>query len=241
MPSPFPGVDPYVETEHLWNDFRVRFIVYWRDTIFEQLRESYAALIDERFTIVDLPSAAEKAIRPDVAGASTPVVRRVKILEEERERFIQILRLPDRELVAILEFLSPSNKTNPGRGEYLVKRNAILRQRVHLVELDLLVEGERLPMIDPLPAGDYYAIVAPGDRSPEADVYAWTVRQPIPTIAIPLLPPDPDIKVDLAAVYARAYERARYDRVIGPRKTLELALSPDDRAWAEERARATAG
>src|SRR5205085_8771496 len=129
------------------------------------------------------------------ALALEPVTIPLMILDETREVFIEILHRPDRSLVSVLELLSPSNKIDPGRGDYLAKRNAILRQPVHLVELDLLVGGRRLPMDRPLPAGDYYVLVARGDRRPDCDVYAWTVRQPLPTFRVPLLAPDPDILI----------------------------------------------
>ena len=61
--------------------------------------------------------------------------------------------------MAVLELLSPANKQNPGRTEYLSKRNAILRQNVHLVELDLLLGGERLPLLKSLPLDDYYYLL----------------------------------------------------------------------------------
>jgi hypothetical protein len=66
------------------------------------------------------------------------------ILEGPRETYIEILHQPDRTLVAVLELLLPANKEQPGRTEYLAKRRALLHQKVHLVELDLLVGGRRL-------------------------------------------------------------------------------------------------
>src|SRR5581483_402078 len=136
------------------------------------------------------------------------------IVEEPREAYIEILHRPERQLVAVLELLSPSNKTEPGRSVYLTKRNALLYQNVHLVELDLLLGGHRLPFRKALPLGDYYALVARGDRRPDCDVYAWTIRQALPTIPIPLRAPDPDVLLDLATVFSTAYERGRYRRSI---------------------------
>src|SRR6266540_219691 len=78
-----------------------------------------------------------------------------ELLDGPKEAYIEILHRPDRSLVAVLELLSPANKEQPGRTEYLAKRRAILVQPVHLVELDLLLGGRRLPMQQPLPDGDY--------------------------------------------------------------------------------------
>src|SRR5205807_1726822 len=134
--------------------------------------------------------------------------------EGPRETYIEILHLPERSLVATLELLSPANKEQPGRTEYLAKRRALLFQNVHLVELDLLLEGRRLPLQKPLPPADYYYLVSRGDQRPDCQVYRWTLRQPLPILPVPLRHPDPDITVDLGAVFATAYERGRFSRRI---------------------------
>jgi hypothetical protein len=250
MTSPFPGIDPYLERQKLWPDFHARFIPSLCDAILDRLPESYVARIDERMNLVEVPASEVKLVRPDLTvlghgseralgalpgGTLTlaPEVIPLKFLEEYREIFIEILHTSDQRLVTVVELLSPSNKTGDGRRDYLVKRNGLMHQDVHLVELDFLVAGQRLPMERALPAGDYYALVARGDRRPDCEVYAWTVRQPLPTIPIPLLAPDPDIPVDLAAVFRSVFERARYQRSIDYGAPLTLPLKPEDREWAE--------
>jgi hypothetical protein len=255
MPSPFPGIDPYLEGQGYWPDFHLTFINYCREAVADQLPEHYEARLDERVSLVQLAVDEAKVVRPDLAivqraapstapwqapqvGALTlePVSVPIATLEEVREAYIEILHRPDRTLVAVLELLSPGNKAEPGYGDYLVKRHAILRQPIHLVELDFLIGGRRLPMRRPLPPGDSYALVARADRRPECDVYAWTVRHPLPMIRVPLRAPDPDLYLDLAAVYATAYERGRYARSIDYAAPLTVPLAPEDRAWAEQRA-----
>jgi Protein of unknown function (DUF4058) len=254
MPSPFPGIDPYLEGQGLWPDFHVSFLAELRNALADRLPESYVARIDERMNLVEVPTEEVKLVRPDVAvmrqgpersasprprGTLTlePVTIPLKFLEEFREVYIEILHGLDRRLVAVVELLSPSNKAGNGRRDYLAKRNGLMQQEVHLVELDFLIAGHRLPMEQPLPAGDFFALVARGDRRPDCAVYAWTVRDPLPTIPIPLLLPDPDVLVDLAPLFASVYERARYARSIDYNAPLTLPLKPEDRAWAEELAR----
>jgi hypothetical protein len=265
MPSPFPGIDPYLESQGRWLDFQARFLPVLCDAINEQLPEAYVAQLDERMTLVELPREDVKRIRPDVAvvrgesspgpapaasasasassptrGALTlePVTIPMKVLEVESEIYLEILYLPDEKVVTLVELLSPSNKTGAGRRDYLAKRHGVTVPDVHLVELDFLIGGHRLPMERPLPPGDYYALVSRAERRPDCDVFAWTVRDRLPTIPIPLLPPDPDVLVDLAPPFASVYERGRYARLIKYHAPLDLPLAPEDRAWAEELARA---
>jgi hypothetical protein len=220
------------------------------------LPDIYEARIDERVNLVELPHKKVRRIAPDVAvsrrglspGGSAssvavavatlePVTIPLVIEEETRETYIEILHRPDRTLVAVLELLSPTNKEEPGRSAYLAKRNTLLVHDVHLVELDLLVAGRRLPLAEDYPRGDYFALVARADRRPDCDVYARTLRQPLPTLPIPLRAPDPDLFIDLAAVFATTYERGRYARSVDYTTPVTLPLPADVLAWSHERAR----
>ena len=87
----------------------------------------------------------------------------------------------------MIEILSRSNKSGLGRGQYLQKRRELLDQPVHLVEVDLLLGGKRLPMGGRLPAGEYYAFVSRAEKRESSDVYAWSIRRPMPAIPIPLV------------------------------------------------------
>ncbi len=249
MASPFPGFDPFIESQGLWQDFHHRLTGGLCDAISDRLPESYIALIDERMRLVEIPVQGARQFLPDVSvlrhgeGQSSriasggtltlePEVIPLNYLEETREAFIEILHLPERRLVTVLEVLSPSNKTGDGRLDYLAKRNAFIRQEVHLVELDLLIEGRRLPMSRRLPRGDYYAFVARAERRPDCEVFAWSIRRPLPTIPVPLLAPDPDILIELGPIFASVYDRARYNRSIDYKAALSLPLSPDDLEWS---------
>lgn len=254
MPSPFPGMDPYLETPALWSDLHASFITYWRDALIDCLPGNYEARIDEKVSLVEVSPPRRRRVEPDVAvtqrersrspspapaGVATlePIPRSLLIEEEAHERHIEILHRPDRTLVAVLEMLSPANKEEPGRAVYLAKRNALLYHPVHLVELDLLLKGQRLPVEDGLPPGEYYALVSRWDRRPICDVYAWTMRQPLPPIPIPLLPPDPDVWIDLGALFRTTYERGRYARSLDYTAPPPVALDAERLAWVTERAR----
>lgn len=252
MGSPFPGMDPFVEDPAYWPDFHYRFINNWADALTEILPDQYEANLGERVYLIEHDPEARKLMSPDIgvidsgptatartsAGAATlePVTIPLAILDGPRETFIEILHKPDHELVAVLEMLSPANKEQPGRGEYLAKRRAILNQKVHLVELDLLRAGRRMPSLVPLPAGDYYYLVARAERRPDAAVFTWTIRDPLPCMPVPLRSPDPDVLIDLAAVFRTTYERARLDRKVDYSRPL-ANLSTEDQAWARQIAR----
>src|SRR5262249_6831084 len=140
-------------------------------------------------------------------------------------------------LVAVLELLSPANKHEPGRGLYLTRRNVLLHQNIHLVELDFLLGGQRLPLKEPYPLGHFFVLIARSELRPDCQVHHWSVRDSLPSIPIPLKTPDADVLIDLAPVYSTAYERGRYARSIDYDAHL-TGLAEDEWTWVQGRVRA---
>jgi hypothetical protein len=255
MNNPFPGIDPFIESQRFWEDFHTSFLTYLSDAINDRLPDRYEARVGERFTLASFLDQAE--VRPDVpiprnesftfssrglgsiSAVAEPVVIPLPVLipEEITERWIEVRRREDRTVVAVIELLSPSNKTGDGLGDYVAKRRLLIAEPIHLIEIDFLLGGHRLPMARPLPPGDFYVFVSRADHRPDCSVYAWSIRQPLPTIPIPLDAPDPDLLVDLAALYATAYERGRYARSIRRERTTALPIAPEDAGWVADRIR----
>jgi hypothetical protein len=242
-------MDPYLEDPAYWADFHASFLLYLRDVILEMLPANYEARIDERVNLVETPPDRIRLIEPDMAISqdrpsapeaiasaglvtSEPVtIPHLLVEEEQHERWIEILHRPERSLITTLELLSPANKEEPGLHRYREKRFALLMQDVHLVEVDLLLGGRRLPLRDPLPAADYYVMISRGDQRPNCQVYAWTVRQPLPEIPIPLKAPDPDLRVNLGQVFTMTYDKGRYGRSLKYGVPLAVPLSAETRDW----------
>jgi Protein of unknown function (DUF4058) len=250
MASPFPGMDPYLEDPAFWRDFHPTFLGCWREAIADLLPEAYEARLDESVNLIQMSNDVIRLLYPDLAitrkrNVSPPSSKRGgtlllepvtishEFLEEVKQTRIEVLHRPDRKLVGILEMLSPTNKTGEGYQEYRSKRKAVLLQKVHLVELDLLLGGRRLPLLEPLPPGDYYAMVSRANNYMKCEVYSWFLRHPLPTIPIPLKTPDADIHVDLAKVFQVAYERGRYARSLAYGKPPVAPLKRVDAQWAK--------
>lgn len=167
--------------------------------------------------VFDKDRLLDTCYRPDLLVYDAIVVE-LKVLK--------IHETETRDVITVLEVLSPSNKRpgGDGRRDYLLKRDQVLRSGTHLVELDLLRGGERLPMRSPLPPGDYYAIVSREQRRPRVAVYPWFLPDPLPTIPVPLMEGDDDVPLDLATAVAAVYDRARYHLSINYSATLEVPL-----------------
>jgi Protein of unknown function (DUF4058) len=257
MASLFPGMDPYLEFQSHWPDFHNALIAEIRNELGATLPDSYVARVDERIEVVTAESEPTSTYRPDVligrfeaevarpsetlssAGTATLEPILIEILDRDpqelRITWVEIRALPELELVTAIEVLSPVNKSWQGRGAYLEKRDKLHASRVNLVEIDLLLGGTPLPMKQRIQPGGYYTIVARAARYPVAEVYRWSVRDPLPPLPIPLRAPDADISISLAALVTRVYDLGRYARTLHHKLALPEAiqLSPEDRTWAQ--------
>jgi hypothetical protein len=218
MPSPFPGMDPFLE-DQAWKDFHHEVISVIRESLTQRVVPRYVVRVDERVYVEHQPEERPGVIEPDV-----------------REAFLTVRLRETMDVATVIEVLSPTNKRagSDGRKEYLKKREEVLLSSAHLVELDLLRGGARLPTNEPLPPGDYYALICRRRRRPRAEVYAWPLRHPLPTIPVPLTGEDPDVALDLQEVFTTVYDRAAYQYSIDYAAVVEPPLPEADAAWARE-------
>lgn len=234
MPSPFPGMDPYLEDPALWPDFHQRFLNCWSEFLADALPDSYEVRIDEAVTVSVLTEDELRIVRPDLAITSRsadptwsgkspgtaggvavePVLVPQAIFDEVHEPRIHIMHRPDRELVTVIELLSPANKRGAGAVQYQAKRNTLLTQPVHMIELDLLVGGQRPRLLKEPPKSDYCALITRVPHHELCEYYGWNLADPLPQLPIPLRSGEPDCVSDLPAIFRLTYERGRYSRSV---------------------------
>jgi hypothetical protein len=108
----------------------------------------------------------------------------------------------------------------------------LLHSWVHLVEIDLLRGGPRMPVED-LAACDYCVMVSRWQDRPRAGLWPIQLRETLPAIPIPLADPAPDVRLDLQATVHRVYDAARYVNWIYTSEP-EPRLSEDNLSWAHQ-------
>src|ERR1700745_576290 len=105
MPSPFPGMDPYLEDEAVWPTFHRQLVQCLYQILLPSLVDRYRARVAQRHYVT------EQAL-------FTSVIR-----EEHHEEFIDVRQRHDGRLVTLIETVNPANKTSAsGRQAYLDKR-----------------------------------------------------------------------------------------------------------------------
>jgi hypothetical protein len=247
MRSPFPGMNPFLEQSELWSAVHSRLIVAIADSLIDQLSDKYRIEVEKRTYISEDGTDNLLVGIPDVAVLAQPTARettatllldpqpqRVQIpdLTETTERFLEIREIATGKVITIIELLSPKNKrTGEGRTAYLRKRNQILSGATNLVEIDLLRAGLPMPMTPTNNPGTYRILLCRSQSFPWCDLYAFNLRQIIPTIPIPLLPGDHDAQLDLQTQIHYIYDRGRYHLAIDYNTILQPLLSEADQTW----------
>ena len=263
MPSPFPGMDPYLETNPIFHELHTQMLSEAQAQLQPQLRPKYVARLERHLsegsvwdTPAELISLAGK--EPDVTVAATapaphlestatlpvPTASATQELDADelalrrQRRIVIYVRTSPRQAVASIELLSPSNKATGtvGQARYLEKRASALHGGLHWIEIDLLRGGQRPPMAVTLPQpADYLAYVAQATPTGWNHLaYGWGLRDPLPPLPIPLLGSDRAL-LDMGACFRAAYDRIAAD---DEADYVDLPppppLRPDDLAWAEE-------
>lgn len=248
MPSPFPGMDPWLERSDHWPDVHNRLIAAIGDVLGPQLRPRYFVALEERvyveeaqgLTLVGRPDLAVVGSRRtgggDARSATAMVEVELPMADRLRETYLEIRTAREGEVVTVLEVLSPANKrTGEGRRLYLQKRSSVLATLTSLVEIDLLRAGEPMPVIGDLPSSDYAILVSRSWQRPRAHLLPFGVRDRIPTVPVPLRKGEEEPMVELGSVLGALYERASYDLRIDYRRPSEPPLVADDAPWAADR------
>jgi hypothetical protein len=249
--SRFPGIDPFIERLK-WPDFHTVFNTVLRQYLLERLGPRYYVALETRVYSELLTPDTDLEIVPDSsvhlenhrtefagpasdATAASPIACLVPCAAEQRERYLAIQDVATKTVVAVIETLSPFNKRPGKKGyrTYVKKRDAVMRSKTHLVEFDFLRGGRRMPVAG-LPVGAFYALISRSYLRPAAEGYAWSLFDPLPNVAIPLLREDADVVVSLSQVYALAYASGQYPRVLDYTAALKPPCSEEERRRLDE-------
>jgi hypothetical protein len=240
-------MNSYLEQEDAWHDFHERFMPAAAAMLEPQVGDDYIVKIDENVYVheveldertllgradVFVSEAAGSSATTGTALLHSPATVTLPAIDVERDSVLEIRDRRTRQLVTIVELLSPANK-RPGkdRDQYLAKRGRILASPTHLVEIDLLRGGPRMPIQD-LPPCDYCVIVSRAEDRPQATLWPIALRTPLPSIPVPLREPEPLPHLHLQQLLYRIYDDAGYHKYIYDERP-DPPLARKDATWAK--------
>jgi Protein of unknown function (DUF4058) len=134
MPSPFPGMDPYLENPDFWQETHHWLISEIAASLVPQIRPKYEIAIDKRiyeitdrndsngdFLLVGIPDVAIKRQpnNPDVPTRSiatttltVPTTVKVPAPDKIKQAYLEVREISTKQVVTAIEILSPVNKRN---------------------------------------------------------------------------------------------------------------------------------
>ncbi|ASC69563.1 hypothetical protein XM38_004900 [Halomicronema hongdechloris C2206] len=253
MPSPFPGMDPYLEHPSAWPNIHHRLMTAIADGLAPKLLPKYQVLIEVRVYQVDGQNSVIVG-RPDVAvaqgqrqlpkktnaAATAPhpgdaVTVTLMLPETIRQGYLEIREIATSQVITVVEVLSPTNK-RPGRSraKYEVKRATLLSSPCNFVEIDLLRQWLSLDIPQEVEPSTYHILVSPQELRPQAKWYGFNLPDPIPCFELPLQPEDELPVVDLKGLLDGIYDRSGYGLVIDYSQSPVPPLDDANAAWAKE-------
>ncbi len=251
MPSPFPGMDPWIEKPEYFGDFHHSMTYLLREAINARVPKGYAArgttlvwMEEEQRREPDVGvfdrSGRDRTFNGPLTMAGAIAVEEEAAPVERKQSYLKIFAKDGMRLVTVVELVSRSNK-RPGKGRkaYLKKQAECKENGVHLVEIDLLRGGPHTTVV-PLAklrakagAFDYHASIATCGAT--IRYYAVPIRlaEPLPTIPIPLDPEVEPVRVDLQPLFERTYDTGKYGEFMDFAKPCDPPLTPEQQSWSE--------
>lgn len=252
MPSPFPGMDPWLEDPEVFPNLHERLTIAIQDAINAGLPPGYVATSRNRVWV-----DTELRREPDVAlftrhpppesaeGTATlpgmVAIGRRRVSDPVEEPYLEILSNKGKRLVTAVEVISLSNKKagRKGRKAYQDKQKEYALGGVNLVEIDLLRTGPHVSAISRrrlqrhLGAFDYHVSVVLAGKRPNEHAAGIRLTDRLPAIGIPLDKGMTPVVIDLQPMLDDAYNRAKWTEFFSYRDPPDPPLTPEQQAWAE--------
>ena len=252
MPSPFPGMDPYLEG-YLWADVHQALAYQCRRQLVPLVAPKYAVrlavtmvtdrvpaheigLIFPDIELIRSPRPTEPAVIATPAAVAippAPVSIPLDVLVPTRLVTVEVHDIAQNTLVTSIEIISPANKREPGWSACLSKRDELRLAGVHVLEIDLLRRGKRTWSDARVDAAPYMAALVRAGHI-QAELWPIGLRDPLPLLPVPLRPPDPDVPLDVQQALDLIYDEAQYGLTLNyDEPPSPPSLSSQDMAWVE--------
>jgi hypothetical protein len=261
MPSPLPGMDPYLEHPSAWANIHHRLITAIADDLAPQLLPKYQILVEERVyqetfedsVLIGVPDITIQKPRSSVIPADEAynVATNVATIEPNtqnnprsitltlpklvRQKHLEVREIATGQVVTVIEVLSPVNKrSGQGRIDYENKRTMVFSSSSNMVEIDLLRQGKPMSDQDAEPRSHYRILVSAQEKRPQADLYTFNLQDPIPLFPLPLRSEDQSPLIDLKSMLDGIYDRSGYGFVIDYSQAPTPTLPELDLAWIRQ-------
>ena len=206
MPSPFPGMDPYLEHPEWWPAVHTNLIVELQYALVPLLPAQYYVTIElreyGRYLEIRRPQTHELITVVEVLSPTNKLSGKGRTQYEEKRLAI----------AETLTNLVEIDLLRAGEPMPVLRGSALLPRSL---------------------AGDYRVLVARGARPRRAELHAIPLRRPLPPFSIPLRPGEREPEISLQSVLDSVYDHGAYRRGLDYRQEPVPPLLPEDAGWAD--------
>jgi len=191
MPSPFPGMDLFLEAPKHWPVFQHGFMDQFAQAVQKAAGDAYRVRLAQRCYV------HEQVLFISVTR------------DEYQETYLEIRQRSTGKLVTAVDLISPGNRTTEtGRKAYVARRQEVRQFGANVVELDLVLQGNTCLEVNvaDLPAFDYAVSVCRARQTDRFELYTTTLSKRLPRIRLPLAADDRDTIIDVQSVVSRTYD-----------------------------------
>ncbi len=258
MPSPFPGMDPWLEDEEVFPNLHASLITYLQEAINTCVPPKGYVVSAANRVWVDIQSRREPDVGvfgpdsnpADVAGAvATLAASGLLAIETDEivtdpveEPYLEIISDEGDRLVTAIEIVSLSNKKpgDGGRTSYKQKQGEYRASGVNLVEIDLLRNGPHTTAVPEARlrevAGefDYHVCIMLPTGTNKYFVAPIKLTNRLPEFPIPLDGGVSPVKVNLQSIFERCYDEGGFSKLAKyDRRSCDPPLTTEQQSWAE--------
>lgn len=216
------GMLPMLEQPDYFPDLHTSLCVDIRYWLAPRLPQTYRISVERGLSMTGL-AGEHQYYRPDVRidgresreepSSNTTLIDIPTFAVEvpvQPQRYLAI-RDRDENLITTIEILSPTNKVGDGYEDFRRKQEDLAAQQVNLVEIDLLREGKRRWRDERVAKKDYVLTVQRAANE-VANVWATAPGHTLPTIPVPLRPPDADVALPMEQIMKNYLEKSGIGR-----------------------------
>lgn len=252
MPSPFSGMDPWLEDQEIFPNLHDRLCIYLQDALNIAMPVGYVATTKNRVWVdtelrrePDVALFGQENVTHNRGGVATlaglSTIVQEQTYESIEEPYLEIVSAKGKRLVTAIEVVSLANKMAGARGResYRDKQEEFRLGGVHLVEIDLLRRGPHVsaPLLSQLRAKlgafDYHVSVTVAGSQCWYHAAGIRLQDALPRFEIPLDAGVPNVAISLQPILDRVYDGGRYPSLIDYSQPCDPPLTSEQQTWAE--------
>jgi hypothetical protein len=218
MRSPFPGMNPYLESEKTWPAFQHQLVSAIYQLLLPALVDQYRTRVQDREFITEEP-------------LFTSIIKTT-----HHEHFIEVRHRTTDRLITLIEVVSPANRLfNTGKTALVEARKSALAEGANVLWIDLILQGQSPLNIQNRNENpfDYHLALTRANLPTTVELYTNQMAKRLPRCKVPLASEEAELVLDVQQAVNRAYELGHFAAKVEMKGLPPGKWSPEQEAWLQ--------